>query len=151
MQENISLKAMRRLTAAEGYLELDMPDYALEELEAIDEPGPFQPLVHYMRGEALRGQHRWEDAIEPLKLAAQTIPAPHNRPAWLALGECFRAGGRDELAEVVEMFANTPYVEPEAKILPVVQLNITIQGPIDLPDLLDADDADERFDFPADE
>src|SRR5262245_32280503 len=111
MNINVSPKTLRRLTAAEGYLELDLPAYALEELARSEEPGAFEPLVQYMTGEALKEQKRYEDAIEPLKRAAQMIPAPHNRAAWLSLGECFRAGGRTDLAEFAEMFANSQNAE----------------------------------------
>lgn len=135
MRANVPHKTIRRLAAAEGYLELDLPAYALEELAAIQEPGAFEPLVHYMTGEALKGQKRFADAIEPLKRAAQTIPAPHNRPAWLSLGECFRAGGRDELADVVEMFANSRHFQTASQDAPILELHITVQGPIDIPAL----------------
>ena len=47
-------------------------------------------------------------AIEPLKYAAESIPAPMNKQAWLSLGECFRHQGEIVLAEVVEMFAEEP-------------------------------------------
>lgn len=132
MSTNVSPKTLRRLTAAEGYLELDLPAYALEELAAIEEAGAFEPLVQYMTGEALKEQKRYADAIEPLKKAAQMIPAPHNRAAWLSLGECFRAGGRNDLAEFAEMFANTQHMTAQEPIVPVLKLEITVQGPIDL-------------------
>ncbi len=107
MSAELSLNAMRRLTAAEGFLELEMPEHALGELDQIDNAGPFDAVVDLLRGNALKAQHRFDDAIEPLQRAARTIPAPHNRDAWLSLGECFRQGGQTVLAEVVEMFANT--------------------------------------------
>ena len=133
MSEKTLAKTIRLLTAAEGYLELNMADYALEELEAIEDPGSFEPLVHFMKGEALKSQQRFEEAIDSLRQAAQMIPAPHNKMAWMSLSECFRQGGRDELADVVEMFANSPVVEqPEAPIVPTLNVSITIQPPIDV-------------------
>jgi tetratricopeptide (TPR) repeat protein len=132
MNINVSPKTLRRLTAAEGYLELDLPAYALEELAAIEDSGAFEPLVQYMTGEALKEQKKFADAIEPLQRAAQMIPAPHNRAAWLSLGECFRAGGQLELAEFAEKFADAPQVEETPQIVPVLKLQITVQGPIDL-------------------
>ena len=33
---------VRRLAAAEGYLELGLPNYALAELNSVADPGPFQ-------------------------------------------------------------------------------------------------------------
>ena len=121
-------KTVRRLEAAEGYLELDLPNYALDELEAISDPGPFEPLIHYMKGDALKEQRRFQDAIEPLTQAARLIPAPHNRIAWKALGECYRQGGQDELADVVEMFADSPPVaDAEERSLPHLTINIVFQ------------------------
>lgn len=97
---NVSPGTIHRLTAAEGYLELNMPEHALAELAEIAAAGPYQPAVDLMTGEALKVQERYGDAIEPLQRAAERIPAPHSRRAWLALSECLRQEGRDELAEV---------------------------------------------------
>ena len=102
----INARVIRKLTAADGYLELGMPGHAIVELEAIDRAGPLQPAVEFMTGLALKDQHRYEDAIEPLQKAAVEIPAPHNRDAWLSLGECYRMTGLPELAAVAEMFAD---------------------------------------------
>lgn len=103
-----AVKTVRRLIAAEGYLELDMPDYALEEIDAVGDPGPFEAVVELIRGEAYKGQRRYRDAIGPLKRAAELIPAPHNRQAWLSLSECFRKDGDVETAKLIEKFANSP-------------------------------------------
>jgi predicted Zn-dependent protease len=128
MHVNLINRTVRRLTAAQGFLELGMPEHALEELEAITEGGPFQPVVELLTGQSLKEQKRYEDAIEPLQRAAVSIPAPHNRDAWMSLGECFRHGGREELAEVVEMFADTPYVAPES-LTSILNISITVRRP----------------------
>ncbi len=103
-------KILRRLVAAEGYLELGMPQHALEELESISnaQAGALRPAIEFYRGESLLAQKRYDDAIEPLKYAAETIPSPMNKQAWLSLGECFRQRGEEALAAVVEMFAADP-------------------------------------------
>jgi hypothetical protein len=49
-------KMLRRLLAADGYLDLEMPVQALRELEAIEEPGPLEPAVQFLTGEALKSQ-----------------------------------------------------------------------------------------------
>ena len=108
----INARVVRKLTAADGYLELGMPVHAITELEAIGEAGPLQPAVEFMTGLALKDQHRYEDAIEPLQKAAVEIPAPHNRDAWLSLGECYRMTGLPELAAVAEMFADESGIPP---------------------------------------
>ena len=102
----IDAKIVRKLTAADGYLELNMPGQALAELAGIRDAGPLRPAVEFMTGLALKDQRRFEEAIEPLQRAASTIPAPHNRDAWVSLGECFRESGRGDLAEVALMFGD---------------------------------------------
>lgn len=124
MTANAAQKTFRRLMAAEGYLQLDLPAYALDELDAIEDAGPFEPPMHFMRGEALRAQERYEDAIGPLQQAAKMIPAPHNKHAWLALSDCLRRGGQDMMADVAETFANSPPL-----VKPVLHVNVTIQQP----------------------
>lgn len=104
----INTRVIRKLTAADGYLELGMPTQALGELDSIVEAGPLQPAVEFMTGLALKDSHRYEDAIAPLQKAAVEIPAPHNRDAWVSLGECYRMTGLPELAVIAEMFADEP-------------------------------------------
>lgn len=104
----INARVIRKLTAADGYLELGMPTHALGELGSIAAAGPLQPAVEFMTGLALKDQHRYEEAIPPLQKAAVEIPAPHNRDAWLSLGECYRMSGLPELAVIAEMFADEP-------------------------------------------
>lgn len=107
---HVNNRVVRKLTAADGYLELGMPTQALTELGAVGNAGPLQPAVEFMTGMALKDQHRYLDAIEPLQKAAVEIPAPHNRDAWLSLGECYRMSGLSELAVIAEMFADEPGV-----------------------------------------
>lgn len=128
MYSDSAPRVFRRLLAAEGYLELGMPQHALEELDAVEHPGPFEPPLQFMRGEALRAQERYEDAIQPLQLAAKLIPPPHNRQAWLALSDCFRHRGHEVLADVAEMFADA---QPESRrqAQPTLTINITIGQP----------------------
>ena len=138
MENNLSQKVFRRLVAAEGYLELGLPQRALDELDAIEDAGPLAPPMHYMRGEALRAQRRYEDAIQPLQAAAQLIPAPHNKQAWLALGDCLRHRGQEALANVAESFANAPL-----QVAPVLNINITIQKQPPAPGECDPELEDE--------
>lgn len=106
----IHARVVRHLTAADGYLDLGMPRQALAELEAVGDAGPLTPAVEFLTGQALIVQERYEEAIEPLRRAVATIPAPHNRDAWLSLAECFRRTTRDDLACVADMFADEPLV-----------------------------------------
>lgn len=119
MNINVPSKTIRRLQAAEGYLELNMPKNAWDELESIEDPGPLEAVVEFLKGEALKGQQRYEEAVAPLKRAAELVPAPHNQKAWLSLSECFRQGGKEELAEMAEIIARA-------------QTAVTVQLPINL-------------------
>lgn len=122
MHYNPTQRTLRRLIAAEGYLELGLPCYALEELDAIEDAGPLAPPMHYMRGEALRAQQKYEDAIQPLQAAAKLIPAPHNKQAWLALSDCLRHRGQEAMADAAESLANA-----SDQSRPVLNINITIR------------------------
>ena len=56
MDSNKVPRTIRLLQRAEGYLELDLPDRAIGELNAIVDAGPFEPAVALLRGEALKSQ-----------------------------------------------------------------------------------------------
>ena len=90
---------VRRLAAAEGYLEIGLPTYALSELNRVQEAGPFEPIVQLFRGEALQAQEKFADAIAPLNRAAELFPAPFNQRALVALSNCYRHEGQDKLAD----------------------------------------------------
>ncbi len=111
-------KTVRRLFAAEGYLELELPERAIQELDRVEEAGVLDPYASFLRGQALRRLERYEEAINPLHAAARSIPAPWNQLAWRDLSDCFRHEGCHELAEIVEMFADNPtdadgdFIEP---------------------------------------
>ncbi len=139
----ISPRLVRRISAAEGYLDLNMPVRAMRELEAISEPGPYEPTVEYMKGEALIAQRRFSEAIGPLKRAVQLIPPPHNKEAWKSLGECYRLRGDEELADMIELFAEQ---ETPGETVPNIMqiLNITLM----LEDAID-DQKTEDFDWDA--
>lgn len=135
---NVSPRILRRLTAAEGYLDLEMPRHALAELDALDDYGPFEAAVHFLRGQALKAEQRFEEAIGALQRAAEMIPAPHNSVAWLSLSECFREQGREALADAIEKFARAV---PQVNGTP--EFHVTIQiAPIPVDDevILESDE-----------
>jgi len=103
---------IRCIQEAEGYLELvtvladrwpldiEIRDRvvwrALSILDKLDSLGPWRGHVLYLQGQAYRTMERYEDAIEPLSLAAREIPT--NLHVWLALGWCYKRIGRLDLA-----------------------------------------------------
>lgn len=89
------VRTAKRLSWAEGYLQLRMPKQALESLDGIGDPGPFRPAVEMLRGKALWLEHRYDDAAKSLQFAAQHMSAPHDRSAWLALSIYYRNQGQN--------------------------------------------------------
>lgn len=102
-------KNLRRLIAAEGYLELELPQRAIRVLDEIENAGDLSPFVNYLRGQAYRSMEDFGPAIDCLQEAAGGIPAPFSRRVWEDLGDCFRREGFEELAEIAEMFADDPF------------------------------------------
>ncbi|QDT66091.1 tetratricopeptide repeat protein [Calycomorphotria hydatis] len=100
-------RTLRHLTAADGYLDLDMPEKALAELDDIVDAGELDAAVLFLRGKAYKSLKMYEPAIDALQEAASQIPAPYNKGAWLALEDCFREAGFPELASVAGMFATS--------------------------------------------
>ncbi len=81
---------------AEGYLELGLPQKALDVLSRLEGPDAADPQTLYYQGEALRALERFTEAIVPLtKVAAAE---PENIHVWLALGWCHKRTGRVDLA-----------------------------------------------------
>jgi tetratricopeptide (TPR) repeat protein len=115
-------KTIRRLQTAEGYLELNLPERALAELNAIDDQGPFEPAIILLQGEALKTQERYDEALVPLKRAAKMIPSPLNKRAWRAIAECYRKSGRDELAEIADVVLNTEEAPAQEQAATVVRV-----------------------------
>ena len=102
MPERATYKTIRRLTAAEGYLELGLPERAIRELEEIEHSGALEAARQLLTGEALKAQERFHDAVEPLQRAVELLPRLHRKRAQLSLSECCHKIGRPELGEEVE-------------------------------------------------
>src|SRR3990172_13444028 len=84
------------LSEAEGYLELGMPQHALDVFERVEEPSHFTSHAFFIQGEALKQLGRHQDAIAPLGRAAEI--APSNIQIWLALGWCYKRLRQFDLA-----------------------------------------------------
>lgn len=87
------VRVAKRLLQASGYLELGMRQHALDRLDGLGDLGPFEAAVELLRAEALRGQHRYQDAATSFKNAARKFPSPQNKPVWLASSLCYRQAG----------------------------------------------------------
>lgn len=81
---------------AEGYLELGLPQQALDALTRMRNPAAMSPHALFLQGEALRCLLRHHEALAPLSRAAQA--EPDNVHVWLAMGWCYKRIARVDLA-----------------------------------------------------
>lgn len=84
------------LREAEGYLELGLPQMAIEALQKLDNPGTFKSKRLHLLGEAFRAQGRFKEAIEVLEASADG--GPSRIDIYLALGWCYKRVDRLDLA-----------------------------------------------------
>lgn len=119
-----SQRVVKRLAAAEGYLELGLPQYALSELDSVQEAGPFEAISQLLRGEALQAEERFSEAIPALNRAAELVPAPFNQRALLGLSRCYRASGQEQLAVEAEQAALPKDQTPESGTFQIVMTPI---------------------------
>ena len=83
-------------TQAEGYLELEMPQHALDVLARLGDPANFNSQALHLWGEALQKMGRYGEALIPLARGAKI--APENIHIHLALGWCHKRAGDIDLA-----------------------------------------------------
>ena len=106
-------RVKRAAREAEGYLELGLPQSALNALARIDDPGSFRGTFLYLKGEALRESDRFEEAIGPLIEATDVAPSDLRIP--LALGWCYKRIDRLELA--IKALEDALELRPEEPLL----------------------------------
>jgi tetratricopeptide (TPR) repeat protein len=107
------IRMQRVLREAEGYLELNMPQNALSMLARIDDPGTFRGQELYLTGEALRALERFDEALPPLKQAADLLPS--NIHVWLALGWCYKRTG--QLERAIQSLEQAEEVDPKLALI----------------------------------
>ena len=100
MRIQMTPKTVRRLLSADGYLDLGMPERAVQELDKIEDAGPLEGPTQLLHGIALKQTSNFRDAITHLERAARIMPSPIRRFAWRELVEAYKAVGSDELAEM---------------------------------------------------
>ena len=87
------IRRMKVQHQAEGYLELGLPQQALDALDRLGTAGTADARSLYLQGEALRSLERYADAIVPLRKVAEL--EPENVQVLLALGWCHKAHRAD--------------------------------------------------------
>jgi predicted Zn-dependent protease len=125
MRIQMTPKTVRRILSADGYLDLGMPEKAVEELEKIGDAGPLEGPVQLMYGIALKQTQNFTDAIVHLEKAARVMPSPIRRFAWRELVDAYRAVGSEELANLAQKLGGDG--EFQLKIaLPFAQMTLNI-------------------------
>ncbi|MFK7817136.1 MAG: hypothetical protein AB8G99_00335 [Planctomycetaceae bacterium] len=125
MRANVSPKTIRGIIAADGYLDLNMPEHALEELNGMEDAGFYEPPRQFLIGRALKMLDRLDEAIRPLEEAARRMPSPYRKLAWAELTECYRFLGSEELAQIAESLAGSAEAETSYKlVLPDVEITL---------------------------
>jgi len=90
------LRSAKIRREAEGYLELGLPQHALQALGRLGDPALFDTEALCLWGEGLQELERYFEALMPLKRAARL--APGDVRVHLALGWCYKRTGRLDLA-----------------------------------------------------
>lgn len=106
-------RVIRHLGQAEGYLLLDMPQRALEILQArADWPGhPFEAA--FLTGEALRSLGRYREAVKPLEIAVAL--QPRNVGVAISLGWCYKR--THHLAQAIDALERVKKYNPKEALL----------------------------------
>ena len=86
------IKCEKLLEAARGYLLLDMPDHALDQLRGIAEPRRSSFTVNQLRGECLRQKEAYHDALEAFEQAI--AERPNDVAVLLGMAWCYKRTGR---------------------------------------------------------
>lgn len=102
MRSQVTPKSIRRLVAADGYLTLNMPDQAIEELQKVDDAGPLEGPRRLLLGLAHKRSGASDRAIVHLEQAARLMPRPIRSFAWSELAGCYREVGNADLADLAE-------------------------------------------------
>ena len=132
MRTTLTPKTVRRLLAADGFLDLNLPAEAVAELDRITDAGPLEGPRQLLLGIALKAAGNVEKAILSLEQAARIMPAPIRRFAWRELVDCYRTVGSAELAELATRLGGSDDLQLRIA-LPCSSLTLDIEAPAALP------------------
>lgn len=122
---------VRRLTTAEGFLDLELPKLALEELDRIEEPGPLRIPYLWLKAAAFKADGRPEEAAVPLRLLAQCLPASISQKVQQSLAECLGQidpSAHQNAIEPASADVEKPALETPAAYSRTLQINIPHVG-----------------------
>ena len=123
------IRRQQLLLQAEGYLDLitvfsdqwqlrsevsdPLAQRALDALESLDKLDGNHHGVLYLKGQALRAMHRYQEAVVPLISASKEDP--HNAHIFLAIGWCYKRSNRLDLA--IEALEEALAIDPTESII----------------------------------
>ncbi len=105
---------VRRLREAEGYLELGLPEKALEILQSRKDWASVQFEASYLTGEVYRALEDYRQAIPALEHAAKLRSGDVH--VALALGWCYKRSNK--LAEAIDVLERASELHPDVPLLP---------------------------------
>ncbi|MEZ6046606.1 MAG: hypothetical protein R3C11_13740 [Planctomycetaceae bacterium] len=103
----------RVLKAAEGYLELELPDQALRELDQIKSPDELRCQYHILRAEAFRQRGEFEAAL--LSYHKSHCGEPANLIVLMGMAWCYKRTG--QLHRSIQMMKRALEIEPENALI----------------------------------
>jgi predicted Zn-dependent protease len=106
-------RTQRQLGAAEGYLELGLPQRALEILQSRPHWATMPFEANFLTGQALRALDRHREALRPLEAAAAL--RPDDRAVAMELGWCYKRTHR--LAQAIDALERARRHHPEDPLL----------------------------------
>jgi Flp pilus assembly protein TadD len=92
MAGNARVRREKLLEAAEGYLTLEMPDHALRELKAVEDPEKCRLRWNRLRGESLRQKGEFEEALQAYNRALAEKPA--DVEILMGMAWCYKRTGQ---------------------------------------------------------
>lgn len=113
MARRIQDRTQRQLGAAEGYLELGMPQKAMEILQSRQDWATMPFEANFLTGQALRALGRHREALRPLETAAALRPG-HFAVA-MELGWCYKRTHR--LAQAIDALERARPHHPQDPLL----------------------------------
>ena len=113
MIANAHRERERKLEAACGYLELNMPQHALRELDRIADPEAVAFEFYRLRGEALRASGQFDSALEAF--APALAEKPDDLSVLMGMAWCYKRTG--QLARAIAAMEQAYRAHPKEPIV----------------------------------
>lgn len=107
------IRREKLLAAAEGYLDLNMPEHALSALDAIEEPERSPFAVNFQRGMVLRHLERHDEALEAFEKAYDEDA--ENVELLMAMAWCCKR--TDQLRRAISLMEQAYRAAPKEAII----------------------------------